>query len=257
MTITTTVPEYTGVVPDRAQPEAEFETNVPNFLNHMDSLSAPINTWATEANALAVTVNQYKLDAESAATAAQNASGLANYKGVWSAGTTYAQGESVLYVDTYFVSDINGNIGNTPADDTNWSSIASLDQLNLKADLAGANFTGSIGEGSSTITSTTNVLTIDCSAANNFEHTLTENTTITFTNVPANGVAFAVALKIIQDAGASGFVLSYPSGGKWGEATAPTLAATASGSDVLVFTTTNGFTNWDGYHAGKNLGAAV
>tara|TARA_R110002110_G_scaffold133494_10_gene315890 strand:- start:4026 stop:5159 length:1134 start_codon:yes stop_codon:yes gene_type:complete len=103
------------------------------------------------------------------------------------------------------------------------------------------------------VTSTTNATTVDCEAGNTFMHTLTENTTFTFSNPPATGTAYSMSIEIIQDAGASGFAVTWPTSVDWPAATAPTLTATASAKDVFVFTTRDGGTTWYGFTAGQAL----
>tara|TARA_B100000686_G_C16794116_1_gene980978 strand:- start:1464 stop:2222 length:759 start_codon:yes stop_codon:yes gene_type:complete len=102
-------------------------------------------------------------------------------------------------------------------------------------------------------TSSSNATTVDCETGNTFQHTLTENTTFTFSNPPTSGTAFTFTLKIIQDAGASGFTVTWPGAVDWPAATAPTLTATASAVDVFVFYTTDGGTTWLGFTAGQAL----
>lgn len=101
------------------------------------------------------------------------------------------------------------------------------------------------------VTSTSNVTLLDCTAATVFRHVLTENTTITPALVPATGTAFACVLEVEQDAGASGFVVSWPAGTVWADATAPTLTATASATDVFVLMTHDGGTTWYGFVSGQ------
>ena len=103
------------------------------------------------------------------------------------------------------------------------------------------------------VTSTTNSTTVNCEAGNTFSHTLTENTTFTFSNPPASGIAYTFSIEIIQDASASGFAVTWPTSVDWPAATAPTLTATASAKDIFVFTTRDGGTNWYGFTAGQAL----
>ena len=103
------------------------------------------------------------------------------------------------------------------------------------------------------VTSTTNATTVNCEAGNTFSHTLTENTTFTFSNPPATGIAYTFSIEIIQDASASGFAVTWPTSVDWPAATAPTLTATASAKDIFVFTTRDGGTNWYGFTAGQAL----
>jgi hypothetical protein len=102
------------------------------------------------------------------------------------------------------------------------------------------------------VTSTTNATAVNCETGNTFSHTLTETTTFTFSNPPASGTAFTMSIEIIQDASASGFVLTWPTI-TWPTATPPTLTATANAVDVFVFTTRDGGTTWRGFIAGQAL----
>ena len=104
------------------------------------------------------------------------------------------------------------------------------------------------------VTSSSNATTVDCHNGNAFSHTLTENTTFTFSNPPASGTAFNFSIEIIQDASASGYTVTWPTSVDWPSATAPTLTATASAKDVFVFYTRDGGTNWYGFTAGQALG---
>lgn len=103
------------------------------------------------------------------------------------------------------------------------------------------------------VTSTSNATTVNCRNGNSFSHTLTENTTFTFSNPPATGTAYSMSVEIIQDAGASGFTVTWPTSVDFPAATAPTLTATASAVDVFVFTTRDGGTTWYGFTAGQAL----
>ncbi len=103
------------------------------------------------------------------------------------------------------------------------------------------------------VTSSSNATTVNCEAGNVFSHTLTESTTFTFSNPPASGTAFGFTLKIIQDASASGFAVTWPAAVDWADATAPTLTSTASAVDVFVFFSHDGGTTWYGFTAGQGL----
>jgi len=113
---------------------------------------------------------------------------------------------------------------------------------------------GSYNETYAAVTSSSNATTVNCEAGNAFSHTLTENTTFTFSNPPASGTAYSFSIEIIQDASASGYTVTWPSSVDWPAATAPTLTATASAKDVFIFTTRDGGSNWYGFTAGQALG---
>lgn len=114
-------------------------------------------------------------------------------------------------------------------------------------------FDNGISEEYVAVTSTSNATTIDLQAATNFSHTLTENTTFTFSNPAASGKVSSFTLKLVQDASASGYVVTWPSSIDWVDATAPTLTATASAVDYLVFLSHDGGTTWYGFVAGQAL----
>ena len=109
-------------------------------------------------------------------------------------------------------------------------------------------------ENYSAVTSTSNATTVDCESANVFSHTLTENTTFTFSNPPSSGTAYSMSIKIIQDGSASGYTVTWPTSVDWPSATAPTLTSTASAVDQFVFYTHDGGTTWYGFTAGQAIG---
>ena len=112
----------------------------------------------------------------------------------------------------------------------------------------------SYNESYNAVTSSSNATTINCETGNVFSHTLSENTTFSFQNEPASGTAFAFALRIIQDASASGYTITWPTEVDWASATAPTLTSTADAVDWFVFSTVDGGTTWYGFTAGQALG---
>jgi len=120
-------------------------------------------------------------------------------------------------------------------------------------DITGELIADSYNETYAAVTSTSNATTVNCENANSFSHTLTENTTFTFSNPPASGTSYTFSIEIIQDASASGFTVSWPSSVDWPAATAPTLTATASAKDIFVFTTRDSGTTWYGFTAGQAL----
>ena len=69
-----------------------------------------------------------------------------------------------------------------------------------------------------------------------------------------DSTAYAMSLKVVQDSGASGYTVTWPTSVDWPSATAPTLTATASAVDQFVFYTYDGGTNWYGFTAGQALG---
>jgi hypothetical protein len=120
-------------------------------------------------------------------------------------------------------------------------------------DITGELIADSYNETYAAVTSTSNATTVNCENANSFSHTLTENTTFTFSNPPASGTSYTFSIEIIQDASASGYTVTWPASVDWPAATAPTLTADASAVDVFVFSTRDGGTTWYGFTAGQAI----
>ena len=135
-----------------------------------------------------------------------------------------------------------------------YDSTKRIETTSVGADVTGELIADSYNETYAAVTSSSNATTVDCEAGNAFSHTLTENTTFTFSNPPASGTAYTFSLEIIQDASASGYTVTFPAAVDWPSATAPTLTATADARDVFVFYTRDGGTTWLGFTAGQALG---
>lgn len=105
------------VVPDRTN-RTVFPSQSFNWYTWMhDSLYPGINSQAAATYDNALT-----------ALAAVQAKGLSNqYKGIYAAGTTYAQGDCVVYNNTFYLSNVAGNVGNTPSSSpTQWAAVSQL-----------------------------------------------------------------------------------------------------------------------------------
>jgi hypothetical protein len=135
-----------------------------------------------------------------------------------------------------------------------YDNAAKFATTSVGADVTGELIADSYNETYAAVTSSSNATTVNCEAGNAFSHTLTENTTFTFSNPPASGTAYSFSIEIIQDASASGYTVTWPASVDWPAATAPTLTATASAKDVFIFTTRDGGSNWYGFTAGQALG---
>ena len=121
-------------------------------------------------------------------------------------------------------------------------------------DVTGEIIADSYNETYVAVSVSTNTVTIDCEAGNVFSVTLDANvTTTTFSNPPASGTAYALALRLVQDAtGSRSF--AFPTTVDWPSATAPTISTDANSVDWYVFTTVDGGTTWYGFTAGQALG---
>ena len=115
-------------------------------------------------------------------------------------------------------------------------------------------FDNGISEEYNAVTSSSNATTVNLRDGTNFSHTLTENTTFTFSNPASSGKVSMFSLKIVQDSSASGYTVTWPSSVDWPSATAPTLTATASAVDYFIFVTHDGGTTYYGFTAGQALG---
>ena len=101
------------------------------------------------------------------------------------------------------------------------------------------------------ILSSSNATTIACESGNYFKHTLTENTTFTFSNPPASGTGFSFVLHLIQDSSAR--TVTWPNSVDWASATAPTISTGNGDDDFYVFATSDGGTIWYGFTAGQAM----
>jgi len=99
------------------------------------------------------------------------------------------------------------------------------------------------------VTSSSNAIAIDLRTANNFSHTLTENTTISFANPAASGKVSAFTLKVVQASSAK--TITWHSSIKWAGDTAPTLSTGNGNVDVFTGYTVDGGTNYYMFTAGQ------
>jgi hypothetical protein len=93
----------------------------------------------------------------------------------------------------------------------------------------------------STLTISSNAITLDLSVANDFKVSLTANiTTITVSNWTASK-STPVVLRLTQD-GTGGRTVTLPAGWKWSGGTAPTITATANKTDIILLYSDDGGT---------------
>ena len=112
---------------------------------------------------------------------------------------------------------------------------------------------GTYNEGYTAITSSSGAATLDLSTGNYFSHTLSENTTYTFSNPPSSGTAFTFTVELKQDASGSTYTTTWPTSVDWAGGTEPTDSTGANDVDILVFTTDNAGIIYYGFQAGANL----
>jgi len=106
-----------------------------------------------------------------------------------------------------------------------------------------------ISEEYTSVTSSSNVVSLNLQLGNNFSHDLTENTTISFTNPADSGKVSAATLRIIQ--GSTARTITWNSSIKWAAATAPVLSTGSGNVDVFVFYTVDNGTTYYGFTAGQ------
>jgi len=172
---------------------------------------------------------------------------------------TFTASGTTLARTTVLASSNSGNAVNLQAGEKEvFITYPAGKSVNLDASgdlgISGELIADSYNETYAAVTSSSNATTVNCETANSFSHTLTENTTFTFSNPPASGTAYTLSIEIIQDASASGYTVTWPTSVDWSDATAPTLTATASAKDIFVFYTRDGGTNWYGFTAGQAFG---
>ena len=92
--------------------------------------------------------------------------------------------------------------------------------------------------------------TIDLDNGSVHDITLDENVTFTFTNPPAAGRAISFTVILRQD-GTGTNTVTWPASVVWPGGSAPTITATASAVDIVVFTTVDGGTTYYGNVAGQ------
>lgn len=100
-----------------------FRTQANSLGTYLDGVAVDVDNSAAAADASAVAAAASAVDAENAATAA---AGYADYKGAYSAGTTYQIGDSVLYSGEIFLA-LTVNMGVTPTDGANWRNMTLVD----------------------------------------------------------------------------------------------------------------------------------
>jgi hypothetical protein len=115
-------------------------------------------------------------------------------------------------------------------------------------------FAGANVGNSTTLTSSSNIVTLDCRSGNDFSLTLSEAVnTFNITNPPASGRDYTFSLKIIQDGSGSSYSINWPTSIAWQNGNAPILSTFANAVDYLVFITTDGGTTYFGFLCGRNM----
>jgi len=97
------------------------------------------------------------------------------------------------------------------------------------------------------ISSVSGTLTINLVDGNSFVTTLTENiTTVVLDNPPSTGRYGQFVIKIIQDAAAGAFTVTWPSSVKWPGGTAPIITTSNGAIDEITLRTIDAGIEWRG-----------
>lgn len=99
------------------------------------------------------------------------------------------------------------------------------------------------------VSSSANATVMDLSTARVFITTLTEDTTVSFTNTPASGVHVPLKIYITQDSSAR--TVTWPGAVIWGGGSAPVLT-TVNSKHIISLYTVDGGTTWYGDHTIAN-----
>lgn len=101
--------------------------------------------------------------------------------------------------------------------------------------------------------SVSSVVTLDLNNGNVFNHLLTENTSLSFTNINQGlKLTSTVSLKITQDA-STAYTVTFPVNIKWAGGVAPVITAANNAVDRYVFITDDGGTTWHGAITGQDF----
>lgn len=224
-------------VPARGVP-ATFSTLFEAFLTALkDVFVGQVNAVAGEINTNAGTASTAAATASAAASSASGSAIVAlagaNFKGNWSSLTgALSMPASVAHSGRMWL--LNTSVADvttkTPGVASEWTAMTtrSIDVLAVSTALAALN--------------------IDLQAGEYFTKTITGNSTLTVSNVPASGT---VASFILNLTNGGAYTVTWWSGVKWAAGAAPTL--TASGRDVLGFFTYDGGTTWTGLVLSKDV----
>lgn len=103
--------------PNRSQSPATFSADADAFLGDLPAFGEELNDFGDYVDAIGVDID---------AAYALGASALTNYKGAYSAGTTYQIGHSVVYLSSFWIA-LSVNTGVSPVEGANWTNISIVD----------------------------------------------------------------------------------------------------------------------------------
>ena len=103
------------------------------------------------------------------------------------------------------------------------------------------------------VSSSSNTTTLNLQLGDSFTTTLTENTTLAFSNPPSGTGLGCFVVKVKQHA-SSAKTLAFPGTVDWAGASAPDVSTGANAVDIFVFLTVDNGTTYYGITAGQDLG---
>lgn len=122
---------------------------------------------------------------------------------------------------------------------TNIADINTLGALGTEIQTVADNLSPTV----TTVTSTTQAVTIDLSASRVFKHTFTEDTTFTFSNPDATGTRCSFELYLFNDG--TGRTPTWPASVEWSNGVEPNVSQ-ANEDNLIIFTTIDGGTRYFG-----------
>lgn len=151
-------------------------------------------------------------------------------------GVNLATGEAFVCKDATEDNAVWDSLGNTAAGDMLKATYDSDDDG--KVDVAER-----LEETVATDSDSGSTHTLDLATGTVHQLTLTDDCTLSFSNVPSGG--FAITLELAQD-GTGDHTVTWPAAVTWAEGTAPTLSTAANAVDVITLYTPDGGTTWRG-----------
>jgi len=261
--------------PPTSTDSATFSTRADAFLAALPTFQTQLNSYAGEANSTQTAINATQSAAAASASSAQAAqsaaaasassaqaasdvaAGAANYRGIYSAATTYTLGQSVSFSGAVYIAN-KTNLNITPVSGADWFLIPNGDvtlndtQTLTKKTLSAPVLVSPRNNTASFSPASGGTVTLDLSTANVFVITLPSSGTVTIaapTNPPASGTYFEFALKFVTQGTAA---VTFNGAFKFPGAVAPGLTAVTGKVDTLVAYTTDGGASYQTFTAGLN-----
>jgi hypothetical protein len=236
-------------------PPSPDRTDPATFSDKADAFVGALPQFVTQANALAIDVNNNATAAAISATDAEQAAAaavaVANVE-KWESGKVYDEGDAVYSpIDflTYRRKSAGSSTTDPSLDSTNWALVAGTGNVTLDGEqtlenktLTAPEFTGAIYNNGSFRGNVVSVaaLDIDLSAGNYFTKSISANSTFTFSGTPASR-AFGFTLRVTVT---GDIAITWPASVEFPGDEAPTL--TASKTHLFMFVTDDGGTTFRG-----------